>query len=901
MNPNVIRAIFRRNFFSYFANPTGYVFICVYVLLSSFAAFWPNEFFNTNLANLDQLNKYLPYILLVFIPAITMSIWADERRQGTDELLLTIPANDLDVVLGKYLASVAIFSVALVFSLFCNFTVLAWLGTPDAGLFLATYVGYWFVGLAMLSVGMVASFLTGNLTVGFVLGAVFNAPLAFAASADVILPPAAAMAVKTWSLESQFRDFGRGVISLSSICFFLLVVVAMLYLSMLLIGRRHWLGAKDSRTRVAHYAVRLVSLLLIVAGVVLIVQRFDYRVDASSERISSLSPQTKALISQLDPKHPVQIDAYISPVVPEAYVQPRLNLLSALREFEALNRSKVTVRIHDTEPLSDNAALAEKQYGIVGRHVTTRKRGAITDDEIFLGLAFTSGLNKVIVPFVDRGIPIEYEMARSIATVGQQKRKRLGILQTDARMMGGFDQQSFRPTPDQPLVEELKKQYDVVQVNADSPITEKYDALLAVQPSSLSPDQMDNFIAVVRSGQPTAIFEDPFPAMAAGVPATSAPKQPQGGMMGMGQQPQPKGDIQPLWDLLGVDFSPTQIVSQKYNPKKEYERFPPEFVFVDTGLTESRVFNQEDPISSGLQSLLFVFPGSIRKLNASPLTFEKLITTGAQTSTVAYDEILLPAMFGGGGGLNPNPQRVPSGEPATLAAHIFGTPKPDPMAALTQGEPAPDGKPPTIDVVLIADIDSLMPAFFDLRARGNDPDGGFDLDVDNVTLVLNALDALAKDDSFIPIRKRRPKHRVLKEIERRTETARDESIQERKKYMDEYNKAIESEEAKLREQVAKLSANTEMSEMEKIQKLAIAQRAGMDAVDKMKIDKRKERDQKLKKIDADLNKQVRSVQDWYKLWAVVLPPLLPLMVGLLVYFNRRAKEREGVARTRLKT
>ena len=136
MNTSVLRAVFLRNFVSYFANATGYVFICVFVLLSSFAAFWPNEFFNDNLANLDQLSKWFPFIMLIFIPAITMSIWAEERREGTDELLLTIPAGDFDIVLGKYLAAVAIFTVSLLFSLVTNAIVLSTLGDPDVGLFL---------------------------------------------------------------------------------------------------------------------------------------------------------------------------------------------------------------------------------------------------------------------------------------------------------------------------------------------------------------------------------------------------------------------------------------------------------------------------------------------------------------------------------------------------------------------------------------------------------------------------------------------------------------------------------------------------------------------------------------------------------------------------------------------
>src|SRR5258707_2799559 len=110
------------------------------------------------------------------------------------------PASDRDVVLGKYLAAVAIFSVSLLVSLVCNLAVLSLLGQPDFGLFIGTFIGYWFVGLAMLAIGMVASFLTGNLTVGFVLGAAFNAPLAFAANADVILPADLALEIKSWSL-----------------------------------------------------------------------------------------------------------------------------------------------------------------------------------------------------------------------------------------------------------------------------------------------------------------------------------------------------------------------------------------------------------------------------------------------------------------------------------------------------------------------------------------------------------------------------------------------------------------------------------------------------------------------------------------------------------------------------
>src|SRR5262245_38508110 len=263
MNTKVILAIFRRNFAGYFSSPIGYVFICAFVLLSGFAAFWPNDFFNANLATLDQLNQRLPWIMLVFIPAITMSIWAEERREGTDELVLTLPCTDLDVVAGKYLAALAIFSVALVFSL-TNILVLERLGDPDWGLIFGNYFGYWMVGAAMLAIGMVASFLTHSSTVAFILGLAFNAPLVFAFWADSILPwDGAARFVKGASIAAQFSDFSKGLITVSGLVFFASIVAVCLYLSMILLGRRHWVSAaKPAMTM--HYSARTLCLGAVV-------------------------------------------------------------------------------------------------------------------------------------------------------------------------------------------------------------------------------------------------------------------------------------------------------------------------------------------------------------------------------------------------------------------------------------------------------------------------------------------------------------------------------------------------------------------------------------------------------------------------------------------------------------
>jgi ABC-2 type transport system permease protein len=883
MNIHVFAAVFRRNFVSYFANPTGYVFICLFVLASSIAAFWLPDFFNNNLASLDQLSYWFPLIMVIYIPTVTMSIWADERKQGTDELLLTIPATDFDIVLGKYLAAVAIFVVSLVFSMLCNVAVLLWLGKPDLGLLAANGVGYLMVGLAMLAVGMVGSFLTGNITIGFVLGVLLNVPLVFLAWIGAVFAVFSRhnlAAIESWSLLRQFADFGRGVLSLAGFAFFLTIVVVMLYVSMTLIGRRHWFTGPRRWWAARHYAIRTLALAAAGVGLVLTLRHHDARLDLTAEQISSLSDATRDLIGRLETKRPVQIEAFISPSVPEKYVQAQQNLRDVLRELQAVGGNKIRVEIHDTDRFTQEAALAKKLYGIEPREVTTLNHGTLANDHIFLHVAVKCGLQSVPRIFIDQDTPVEYALVHAISTVSQQQRKKLGVVSTDAQLFGGFSMQGM--TPGWPIIDELEKQYDVVRIDPSKPIVEKTDALMVVQPSTLGPQEMENFIAVVRTGRPTLIFEDPAPIWCSGLTPTSVPYRQSGGNMFMPAQQLPKGDIQGLWDLLGVDFDADRVVWQNFNPypKLEVLEKNPEFVFVGPGSGARQPFGTGDPISHGLQQVLFPFPGAFAKQNTSNLKFAPLAETSEHTGTVRYRDLALRSADDAGAAAR---MRVDTRTAYKIAAHIQDT-KPT----------------PGLSVVLVADVDMISQIFFQFRDQSELPELGVHFQVDNITFVLNAIDELAGDHRFVELRKRRPQHPTLSHIDQWIAEDKQKAVEA----IDNFSKKLDEEDRKeqetLEKKYAALQRRTDLDASQKTIDLLTAMR-DVEREKQVRTEQlRQEKNRKRDEIETELTLKIRALQGWAKLMAVALPPILPLLVAVTVFLARRTREREGVARSRLR-
>ena len=359
-----------------------------------------------------------------------------------------------------------------------------------------------------------------------------------------------------------------------------------------------------------------------------------------------------------------------------------------------------------------------------------------------------------------------------------------------------------------------------------------------------------------------------------------------------------------------------EIIWQDYNPYPNAQNFVDSYwSFIDAGNGAAKPFNPDEPIVAGMRQLLFLLSGSLRPASGSNLEFSQLAVTGDSTGTITHGDLQMESRSGG-----QSLRRSPTGQPYILAAHITGVPLSDETLALdslsqdaieaaeeseeeektvdladTEEEATPE-----LNVVVVADIDCLADPFFAIREMGDDDQAIVDWNFQNVTFVLNVLDALAGDDRFLEVRKRTRQHRLLSKIEQATEDYREDALDQRSKFINDAKSEIGAVQQEFMKKIAEIEAREDLTQIEKRQRVDQARVRFGRSRDVKIAALEKSRDRQIRQGERNLESKIRGVQDFYKMCAVVLPPIPPILLAFLVFFHRRESEREGVAKTRLR-
>lgn len=235
-----ISTLFKRELSSYFATPVAYVFIVIFLIMSGALTFYLGNFYERGQADLVPFFQFHPWLYLFLVPAIAMRLWAEERKSGSIELLMTLPISVTESVIGKYLAAWAFIGIALLLT-FPIWITVNYLGNPDNGVILAAYIGSYLMAGGFLAIGSCISAITKNQVIAFIITVVICFLFLLAGTSLVLnffkvwIPQNIVDAVSSLSFLTHFSSIAKGVIDLRDIIYFVSLIVFWLYANTLIV------------------------------------------------------------------------------------------------------------------------------------------------------------------------------------------------------------------------------------------------------------------------------------------------------------------------------------------------------------------------------------------------------------------------------------------------------------------------------------------------------------------------------------------------------------------------------------------------------------------------------------------------------------------------------------------
>lgn len=362
LSNRVVLRVARKELQLFFTSPVAWLFLASFMATCLFVFFWVEAFFARNIADVRPLFEWMPLLLIFLSAALTMRSWSEERRSGTLEHVLTLPAPLWQFVLGKFIACASILALALSGTLLLPFTVNS-IATLDWGPVFAAYLATFLLGCSYLAIGLFVSSRTDNGIVSL-MGSVAVCGVVYLLGSELLLGffgGNTAEVLRLLGSGARFESITRGVIDARDLYYYLAVTAGFLALNIYALERGRWARETNARHRSWRMAISLMILNLSLGGLWL--QKFpDLRADVTQGKLYSLSEPSETLLSQLE--EPLLIRGYFSershpllaPLVPQ--------LRDLLREYAVVGEGNVRVEFID--PAKDAAAekQANEEYGI---------------------------------------------------------------------------------------------------------------------------------------------------------------------------------------------------------------------------------------------------------------------------------------------------------------------------------------------------------------------------------------------------------------------------------------------------------------------------------------------------------------------------------------------------------
>lgn len=513
-----MNTIFKRELLSYFYSPIAYIFLIVFVLVN--CGLYMMSFFLNGILEMRSFFNLLPFILIVFVPAITMRTWAEEKRTGTIELLLTFPMSKTKVLFGKYLACMIFFALAL-FSTWTIPGLLNILGSPDNGQILSGYLGSFLMGCFILSIGMFISGLFKDQISAFILSIV----LAFtfyiigtdfvATFNDGWLPGFGTFIKNYVGISNHLNSFEKGVINVSDIYYFISYTFLFLVLNQFTLTIQTNPLNKSSLSFFS-----FIFAAIILASNMITADFASIRYDWTKGKIHTVSPATKSILNQL--KVPITISFYVSDPskMPTAMKNLRRDVLDKLYEIQTHSNSNVRIEVIDP---SENESLANE---LAQRGIKPFQVQSIEEDSLGVKLVYAT----IILSYLDKKEEmiaqihpgrlgnLEYELVSKIYRLTLEKIPQISISapfsQMDprlAQLMQQMGQRAPKQQDDYENIVQLLRQenYQVnrFELSENQSIDPNTDTLIVLSPNNASPRfyyELDQFL---KSGKNLVLID----------------------------------------------------------------------------------------------------------------------------------------------------------------------------------------------------------------------------------------------------------------------------------------------------------------------------------------------------------------------------------------------------------